>query len=377
MGRMDELLGYLPGYMRTDDSEQALRGLVGPLAAMEVYLELRKDRLPWLLDPANCPDELVPHLAALVGMGLDLAPANIASTDELRRLIQIAIPTWKKKGRNDAVRVLAAAIARSRVVLLDWFYRRAIENHTGEIVILPYESGEESSNYDHPENVMDVWYGDPDGSVNADLLHAMLNVVRPYNERYNVLRAWMVDDGLSGTALWTGSGTGTGRYDAERAEITATDYYQWVANLGGIEATWTNYLAWLRLGVTGLVDVLLYYTDSSNYYSVQIDGDARTVALVRRKSAANTTLVSAVPVSIAAAYPYLWRMEIYSYSSTTEIRVFLEATEVLTYLDVGSSRLTAGALGWVARLGTDNIASLSTAIIYPDGTAPTRVGPNP
>lgn len=376
----ERLIELLPRGLYDGDAEtyRVLSAMLRPVGLVDDYLDARTRKLGELLDPEACPDEVVPYLAAIVGVGLDLEASNAASVAELRKLIPVAVRLWKLKGTRPSWRAVAAALAGSRSLILDWFYLRTISGDPARVAVIPVPGGSGGS-YSSPEFVTDLWIMDPTGSgVNLELVARFLDVVRGAGERINLYRALLVDDLGAAGALWADAGTGLGSwsYDADAWELTARDGYAFALDLDGLADTWDDYHATLRLAVTGSVSLRLYDAGAGTFYRVDVNQPAGSVSLYRVVSGTPTLLAAFAGPPLQAGFPYLWSLEAWEGTGSTTVRVYREGAKLIDYVDTSGSRPSAGGLGWGSS-GAGDVATLSTAWAWPAGISPTRIGPNP
>lgn len=373
---VQELIQLLPASLHDDpESARVLAAMLEPLATVQTYQEVRRDKLPTLLDPEACPDELVPYLAALVGVGRDLEAAATASVADLRKLIPVAIDLWKRKGARPSWRDVVASVAGSRTVILDWFELRTIHGSPSRVHVIPSPGGS-GFPYSTPEFVSDVWYMDPASAVDQDLVGRFLDVVRPSGEWINLYAVSLVDDLGAGAGLWEGGGLGSWSYDAEARELATAGGYEFVTDLDGLESSWTDYHATLRLAVTNDVVIRFYYQDDDNHYRIELDQVAGTASLVRVIGGTPVVLATSAAVTMITAFPYLWAVEAWEGGAGTTIRLYWQGVKLIDHYDTTGGRPTSGPLAW-GGTASASAAVLSTALIWPSGTTPTRIGPNP
>lgn len=368
----DELIGLLPRSLReSEDEVRALRGLLGPVADVSRYLDLRTRKILELLDPATVPDDLVPLLAAIVGVGLDFPPSNIATTTELRRLIPIAVTLWRQKGTRPSWRSCAAVVAGSRVVILDWFYLRTVSGSPAAAAVIPAPGGV-GGYYSSPETVSDLWVSDPAGAVPVDLLVGMLDAVRPANERINLYLASFVDDFSAGLANW--SITGTWRYDPEAwtLQLRGSGAGQAVVALDGLE-DWTDYHLTARLAVSGIVDVFIRRVDNLSSYKVRITQASGSITLYRVVGGVSTVIATYAGVPLVADFPYMWAFEVYEGAADTTVQVYREGALLISYTDANPARPPSGSVAVLTFPGA--LATLSLVLLWEPGLAPIRIGP--
>lgn len=374
MGRADELMELLPAALRQEDEAlKALTGLLDPFARVEAYFDLRRRKLAYLLDPSKVPDDQVKHLAALVGVGLDLPAANLATTAELRKLTAVAVALWKRKGTSSSWRSVVAALVGKRVLILDWFYLRLVFGTSGELHTIPAPGSTASGNYDYPEFVSDLWYMDPEGTANTALLLAFLDLCRASNERINVYLGLFVDDALAGWGSWDLSGPGTSSDSTTVGALTLSDDRLAVATVGGDELAWAGYHAHLRLAGSGSPEIRVGHQDAENSYVLVLDEAGSEVRLYREEAAVRTLLGTAAAALVADA-PYRWSLDFIVSGAGTRVRALVEASPLLDVLDAGSA-ITAGTVAFYAP-ASGNV-SLTSCLVFEIGTSPTRVGLSP
>lgn len=377
----DRLIGFLPPALAIEDeSRAALVGLLEPVAQVATLLERQREHLPDLLDPDQVPDDQVPYLAAIVGIGPDTLPAaDRLTTTQLRRLIAGAVYLWKRKGTSESWRLVVATFSGSRCLILGWFYYRTIEGSPAMVHTIPGVGSAPGGSYDYPEHVTDVWFMDPDGGADLTALSRWLDVVRPSSERINAYLALLVDDVAVAASLWTAVGSTTNyAYDADNRELTAGAGLQYVAAVEGA-TSWASYHTMLRLACTGADARAWLYVNSAltSGYRLVIDMVAGTVTLARVVASVATTLVAyTFPGPLPAErFPYRWSFEAVTGITMVTVRVWFEGLLLIDYNDVNVARITAGAPGWGG--GTSSSATLTTALVRGMQPARDRVGPSP
>jgi hypothetical protein len=378
---VDDLIGLLPQGLQADqEAETALVGMLTPVARVDSLLARKVDRLAELLDPARVPDDLVIHLAGLVGVGVDLPAAAGASTDDLRKLTAVAVALWKSKGTASSWRSVLASLAGSRAVILDWFYTRTVAGSSGERHTIP-APGTGSGSYANPERVSDVWYQDPAGTADTDLIARFLDVCRASGERINLYRADLVDDFGAGLGQWTWDGTGAVAYDPEAWELEASDGAT-LSPTVALEATWTPWGSghlFQLLAVTGTARTWIRSSSTAGVptnYEIRIDQAGAMVYLYGTIAGVVTTLASAATGPIVPGFPYRWTIEAWdggSGAGSTTVRVYREGVKLIDHVDATVNRAKTGAVAW-GSYGSGDRATCSTLILWPAGIAPTRIG---
>lgn len=375
---VQRLIDLLPQGLHSDDPEtrRVLLAMLEPVAVVDDFYQAKVAKVAQLLDPSLVPDALVPHLAGLVGVGRDLPASKVATVAELRKLIPVAVALWKMKGTQPSWRALAAGLAGSRSVILDWFYHRTISGSPAMVSVIPAPLGT-GGVYTNPERVTDLWIMDPAGLVNLELLIRFLDVARPTGERINLYQAWLVDDCGAGGALWTDGGAGGSRgYNPTTWELVSRDGYRFDVDAGGLEAAWADYHATLRLGVEGVADVRILHTGPDDYYRFELRQDTGRVRLYQVIAGVETLLFTRAGLPLVALHPYLWAVEAWAGTGSTTLRLYRDGSLLIDVADATVGRPAAGGISWQSQ-GAGDRAVLSTCLVWPSGTVPTRIGPTP
>ena len=399
--RVDELKGLLPQSIGAEPAAQRfLRGVLEPVAWIEALQNVQAQRLPNLLDPEQVPDELVPYLAALVGLGTDLPAVYTLSTDQLRRLIPVAIALWKRKGTRGSWREVILFLEGARSLIFDWFELRTTDGSALEEVLIPSPSTAPGGAYDYPEYVSDVWVMDTTGAgLDFDLLARWLAVVLPSNERINLYEAIFVEDLRVGTVLWDIEDLGALPPDGLRLDLAAE---MADGSSGGLQSTAGNTFMWSSLipatpdpdagqhtfwllAVAGQAELLFFSSGplGNNAYALLITNDAGgglAEAEVFRYTAGVPASLGApfvLPQALTELWPYRWRVQLTRLNPTdTEIRVYWEAVELGSVIDAGSAR-TDGRAGFRAGPGATDRAIVQTVLIWRPPAERVRVGLDP
>ena len=372
-----QLLDLLPRglYEGDTDAQRALEGLLAPIGRIDDLLDARARELPQLLDAATLPDDLIRHLAAQVGLGPGLAATASATPAELRRLIPTAVALWELQGTRSSVRALVASLTGSRSIAIEWLDFRTVHGSSGRVTVIPGPSVA-GGYYGTPQNVVDLWYQDPAGTVDPRPLVRLLALVRPAGERINLARAWLVDDLGIGASLWrtVEPSAGAWSYDPDRWELHALDGHGFTTALDALPATWADYHASVRLAVTGSAWLRILDGGNDDHYAVYVDQPTGEISLLRNLGGATAALAVHLGRPLKAAHPYLWALEAWDGASGLTIRVYREGAKVIDVVDSTPGRPSAGGLAWGSG-GAGDLATLSSALVRPRGSTPTRIGP--
>ncbi len=378
MPTVEELIDMMTeGTHETHQEHKDLVAMLTPVAKVMTLLELKRDKLPQLLDPSAAPENAIRHLAATVGLGADLPAAYSLSNADLRRLITIAVALWKVKGTRPSWRNVVSALTGSRSLIYDWFYYRTIEGSPTRVHTIP-GPGElvSGSLYSYPEFVTDVWFDDPADADRVALVARWLGEMRPANERINLHTALMVEDLYVGESKWTREGSGDFLVDQVAHTLTGSNGAYFAA-LSAIGQAWADYRITMRLTVTGRGQLLLYRLndDTADCYRVEFDASTDTWYLYRRRTSVDVLLDTATVAMVdGATYRYTWTIDTDLLATT--IRAYFEGLEVFNYVDTAANRLASGSWRWGAFTGAANTITLTEALVWGNGTlTATRIGP--
>lgn len=404
MARADELRAILAHSVGAEPAAQAfLRGILEPTAKLEAYLDLKTERtLEILLDPAACPDEVVEHLAATVGLGPDLPAAYSLSLEQRRSLASVAISLWKRLGTIRSWRDVLAFLTGRRAMIFDWFHHRIILGSSLEIHMVPVPSTAPGGAYDNPEFVTDVWVMDPSGTGKElgeleAVVTRWLAVVLPANERINVYPAVFVENLLQGANLWTievpgnpgdGYRDDLALADGSTVGIVATadntfivpDDIDITPNFSvGLRHTW-----WIAHDVAG--ELLFFAQDdlAADAYGLSITNDAGSysaTAALRKYVAGVPTLLATftLPQILVESWPYRWTIDVVRpISGDSEIRVWWEGVLLGEYVDPDASDpYRDGRPGFRAGALAGRRSVLQGMLVYRHEPTRTRVGLDP
>ncbi len=226
------------------------------------------------------PDEFLPFLKNIVGWtpDLDSITQNLSPLS-LRRLISASVPLWKKRGPEDAMKDALTLITGSRLRIWNWFHRRMIldEMHVGEqyqgydpwLLSLPGYS--DVDEYRIVIRIMD------DGGIDRDLVQDVVKLMRPSGERVEIYFMLLIDtfevDGDS--SQWEYIGAVQVAVSGGLAQLSDAAAETLVCGVSGA-TDWSEYMVWTRMRATYTSPgdesgMLVYWTDSDNYYRVGID----------------------------------------------------------------------------------------------------------
>lgn len=377
MPTVEELIGMMTeGTHETNEEHEDLVAMLTPVAKVATLLELKRAKLPQLLDPSAAPENAIRHLAATVGLGPELPAAYSLSNGDLRRLIVVAVALWKIKGTRPSWRNVISALTGSRCLIYDWFYLRTIDGSPARVHTIP-GPGElvSGSLYSYPEFVTDVWFNDPADADRVALVARWLGEMRPANERINLHTALMVDDLHVGESQWTRQGSGVHVVDLDGYRLGCSDGAHFAAD-SAIGQAWTDYRITLRLTITGRFQLLLYrLTDGTDdCYRMEIDSSTSTWYLYRRRAAVDVLVATATVAMVeGATYRFTWTVD--TDLTSTTVKVYFEGFEAINYTDTAGNRLVSGSWRWGAFSGAANSAILTEALVWGSGTlTATRIG---
>lgn len=174
-------------------------------------------------DPATIREDLLKYLKDHVGLTIELSSiVDRLSTENLRKLITLAVPLWSKKGTSDGLETIVRLLTGRTPVYFDWFYFRNVlaETQIGEDLLGNDNwiiGGEVSLNDEFTSHLrlMD------DGTLDEQLLLDLLSLFRPTGERLEVALLDHLDQFDQNLDRWT-TATGyssPGTLDADNKEM--------------------------------------------------------------------------------------------------------------------------------------------------------------
>jgi hypothetical protein len=155
--------------------------------------------LPLTDSPVTCPEALIQYLAPHVGLTSEMSEMMAGlSTIQLRKLLLLAMPFWKKKGTVGSLQAIARHLTGRIPNYISWFDSRLqldvstiAEDQQGADSFLSADA------YSSCLEMMD------DGSINTDLLLALIRLVRPANESLQVTLYDFIDLFIESLDRWT------------------------------------------------------------------------------------------------------------------------------------------------------------------------------
>lgn len=281
-------------------------------------LEQKIHRLPYLFDPVRCPTEcldfLRSHVAFGAGAGTPDEVASRLSSDDLRRLISVAVRYWKTRGLrvalSDMIRVFTSGI---RPAIDDWFFVRTLVDEG----LLGVEGGPGidpwlvySSLFDVPGGLLDgaeheVSFRVPDlGTLDRTVVLDLCSLARIPSERFEVAFVDFLDlfvDGRTGywsstphlglTAVWR-----EGDGDSNPAILPGMTFPPGAAERVETPQShaWTEYIwsAVMDWSATHLTTMRFYWQDPTHHYFADFTSATGTVRIGKRDGAVTTILAT-------------------------------------------------------------------------------------
>jgi hypothetical protein len=273
-----------------------------------------------------------------VGFTKDLGIIDRLSVANLRKLIRLAIPFWKRRstalGLIDAIRTLTGRFP----VLHDWFFFRAI---VGETI-----TGEEQLGFDmwiiggavsrFDEFISTIRIMD-DGSLDEQLVLDLVQLARPTNETIEVYLVDFLDQYDLGRGKWNNISMPLG--------VVHDKSKQFELGAGSEEAAIVNVVAPSALQDTVLMQKIMLndsadtlfikflHFNPTNYYELEIVVGTWTL---RRIVAGVPSTVSTFTPSIPFVAGTFYKIRITAFrtdAGQNQIRVFVDANKELEVLD--------------------------------------------
>lgn len=325
------------------------RFLEGPQAQWDVMDRRAKD-IPKLWSVTEIEDQYLIYLKWIVGWTseLDYITDDLDSAT-LRRLIAASVPFWKIRGTENAMVDILRLTTGARLRVWNWFDLRWI---VGEEGFSDDQSGYDSwmlalpGPPDYDENQMNVRIVD-DGTLNRRLVRNLVRLTRPDGETITIsyiafLDQFTVDDDDS---QWDHNDVGTTVVADGFMRLDAGQ--DAVVNVPGAD-DWLDYVFYARVRGTGLIQ--FYRTAATDFYFVQIDVAANTVAVGRVLAGVEAILTTidmfaAHGVTLFDDIFYGFRQEVIPEAGGTRIRVFFDANPIANLIDFTHVQ---GAIGFAS-----------------------------
>lgn len=354
--------------------------------------ELTADRIADLAetdDPATCRADLLKYLKDHVGFTVDLRHiTDRLSEASLRKLIQLAVPLWKKKGTTDGLLTIVRLLTGRTPLYIDWFQFR---NILGESQIGEDQLGNDSWVIGGEVTILDEFHSHlrmmDDGTLDEQLLLDLLGLFRPISERIEVALVDFIDRFDHNTVLdrWTAGNifTSTASLDVTAKEMIVAagkdakptiPRFPVVANILNPTA---SFKFKLQASNSNLVTTICDALDALNYIYVTIN--AINIIVGQSIAGVDTVLITfphaGSPIPIVFGAYYALRIETLAITGGTRVRVYVDSSKLI---EVVSARTAAGTLQFASTQGgarVDNFelysGTLRFATISPTGVVKT------
>lgn len=335
---------------RTDGQEFLRRYYLG---IQQIWETIRSKILSVqdLWDVVNCPDKFLPYLKNIVGWTKQFARiTDELDADTLRRLISVSAAMWKGRTTEDTYVDVLNLLVPGRARVWNWFWFRII---TDETYLGEERQGRDPWMISFPGSGQEYYSNlrlvDP-GSANKQLVRDVLRLLRPINERIEIiylkfLDLFEIDEDLTqwdiGKAI-----------NAEVAGgfLSLVGNRHAIANAEGSE-DWENYVAFTRIRggqSSGAGFGLSFYVTTGafdNYYYARIDVEDNELQLRKVVGGIHSSIAT---FSFSSSYLLqndIWyglRVQVSPDGSTNRIKVYLDGTERINTTDASHSRGSAG-----------------------------------
>jgi len=338
------------------------RFLMGPQSIWET-IDAALNSVPNLWSITDCPDEYLEYLKWIVGWTSELEEVTYGlSYDELRRLIAISGRLWKLRGTEDTIIDVLKFATGARCRYWNWFDYRWIvdetilsEEHDGHdpwMIELP-DPAVAGSEYVSSLRIVD------NGSLNKELVVNLMKLMRATGERWEILYLGFLDQFIidNDTTQWdVPTQTGTNVFQVAdgkmRFGVTATGSESTEAIVSW--ASWDEMVLGARvrcfpLGTSMTFQIRFHYIDSNNYYALEVWPSSHSSGpmfwLYKVSSGAPVPLTAAASsVPIYDEVWYYFRISIVDVGSNKEIKIYMDAVEVMNATD-SSSPFQDGNIG--------------------------------
>jgi hypothetical protein len=343
-------------------------------------------------DPATCREDVLQYLKVHVGLTKELdSITSRLTTNNLRKLIQIAVPLWKRKGSTEGLLDIARLLTGRTAYYRSWFDYR---NILGEACIGDGPNGSDNwliggSNGTYDEYISTLRVMNADGALDTQLLLDLVSLFRPNGETLELAVVDFLDRFEDAKDKWTSFGAASAYIDptvqnlvmppgADEELLVATGLY-------------SNYYHFhqhkFKLGASGNVHQFRFnYLSGLAWYTVTISLTSPTVTLVVHGSnGVDTTLYSGTPAAVPLSANNWFRLRTEAGPNpdplAREVKVYLDDNLICDVVDadahspgVGHQRIVAPNTNAANNLVDDVEAftlPLRFATVAPSGTTKT------
>lgn len=261
-----DVFRFLPSNVRTLDTAGTLERFLGGVQQVFESQQAKIGELDTLHDLDAIDDEFLTYLKHHVGWTAELdAITEALSFDQLRKLIELSVPFWKRKGTEPGIRDALRLLTGRDVVIRNWFFYRWTVGVTALWRLGderdPYLTGGE---FGARDQLLSIVFVSTETDVDKQLVRDLVNLHRPLQEAVKVMYVDLVDDfGISRDKWTTMSGTDI-TYDSTRKLISIPAGTTILANTASVstwdETVWRNTMTFT--GATGGEFVILFRRDT-------------------------------------------------------------------------------------------------------------------
>lgn len=327
--------------------------------------ELTADRIADLAttdDPATCRADLLQYLKAHVGFTSELrAITDRLTTGQLRKLITLAVPLWKKKGTADGLLAIVRLLTGRTPLYMDWFQFR---NILGETQVGEDHLGNDSWVIGGSVTINDEFHSHirlmDDGTLDEVLLIDLMKLFRPLSERIEIAVVDFIDrfdDPTLDRWVQAPGYSVAGTLDATTKEMVLPTgagmrmVAPRFATFGAFIDTMVTYKFKL-VAANSAHRLMVNYFDANNYYQLDITTTSMVLTRVNAgvATAISTVTMAGAPLQVVVGSYYALRVQTLRASgSGVIVRVYLDSS---TFIDLTDATGTAHS-----GLGTAILAS--------------------
>jgi len=290
-----DVFRFLPENIRDLDTAGVLERFLGGVQEVFESQQAKIEELDTLHNLDTIADAYLVHLKHHVGWTAELDSITEAlSFDQLRKLIELSVPFWKRKGTEPGIRDALRLLTGRDVVIRNWFFYRWTVGVTRlwrlGVESDPYLTG---GAYGARDQLLTIIFVSTETEPDKQLIRDLVNLHRPLREAVKVMYCDLVDDfGVSREKWTTFFGTDI-TYDDTRKliEIPVSTIIQ--ANTASAltwdETIWRNTAAF-TVSTGGEITILFRRDVSTNYRYRARFGQDGSVELA--EVAASTTVLA-------------------------------------------------------------------------------------
>jgi len=387
-----QMLAWLhPGHLADEEQARILAGFFRACAKTVIPVYNRILGLRDMLDPNRIPGRMLPLLGHLVGLDGSAGFPTYLTEAHWRRFIAQAMEIWGDVGFD--YRGMLVALVSRPVLVSEWHVRKDIVYAS----LLPWFGLTFPGATPWPEYTVDIHVPDPYGvaedlgltltsgekRANRELVHGVLNALRPWNQRLDVYWYAFVEDWTQGAFQWTRVSGSAASLDASARTLTVGASTNVKMDVGNATSVWRLFTwdSMVTFNAGGVYDFRARYDSvarDSALVRVTVDAanpPASTVAIYR-EDAAVLTLLASRTFKLSTEVMYHIQIDLQDGTTATfdDDAVYIDGNSAVS-ASGGIPEAFLGPCGFNPGAGAELVIQYTEVAVHPVDKK--RVGPDP